>query len=71
MLVGDQRRVRLKALSEGVTSQAAVVEFINRRATANTLSVVDCSLVVKNKKGQWPCETLIARTFGQYHASCS
>lgn len=70
VLVGDHRRVRLTALSEGVICPSAVVRFIASHATANTVLAVDCSLVVKNSKGQRACETLIARTFGKFHASC-
>jgi predicted RNase H-like nuclease len=31
---------------------------------------IDASLVVKNKKGQRPCETEIGQNFAQFHASC-
>jgi predicted RNase H-like nuclease len=70
VLVGDQREVQLKAVSQNVASQRGVRAFLEAHAAENTVLAVDCSLVVNNRKGQRPCETAIARSFGVYHAAC-
>ena len=69
-LTGDAGRVRLDAVSTGVTDQAGIVQFVRDHAAASTVVAIDASLVVKNTTGQRPCETMIAREFGEYHASC-
>ncbi len=48
----------------------AVLDFIGQHSLANTVLAVDCSLIVANTSGQRPCETLVAKAFGRYHASC-
>jgi predicted RNase H-like nuclease len=70
VLTGDERRVRLTAISEHVLSMAGILEFIARHARRDCVVAIDASLVVRNQSGQRPCETLIARTFGRHHASC-
>jgi predicted RNase H-like nuclease len=70
VLVGDTRQVELQAVSDGVESRAGVLEFIGEHAYTNSVLAVDCSLVVRNKTGQRPCETAVAKAFGRYHASC-
>ena len=70
VLSGREDKVRLTAISEGLYSMQGVVEFIAKHATANSVLAVDAPLVVKNKIGQRPCETLISRRFGHCHASC-
>ncbi len=70
VLIGNDQQVRLTAIADGVTSMAGVVEFIASHATLNSVIAVDASLVVRNQTGQRPCETLIAKQFGKYHASC-
>jgi predicted RNase H-like nuclease len=70
VLRGNERRVRLTAISQHVLSMAAVLEFIARHAQPDCVLAIDASLVVRNQSGQRPCETLIAKTFGRHHASC-
>jgi len=70
VLAGYRRGVQLRAVSEDVTSQAEVLEFIRTHASVHTVLAVDCSLVVKNEAGQRPCETAVGSAFGRFHASC-
>lgn len=70
VLAGDERSVRLIGLSEGVTSQSEVIAFVVAHAATNTVLAIDASLVVRNASGQRPCETLVSKTFGRYHAGC-
>ena len=70
VLSGDAQRIRLTAVSDAVTSMAAVVEFCRRHLSPDTVIAIDASLVVNNVAGLRPCERLIARTFGRYQASC-
>jgi predicted RNase H-like nuclease len=70
VLVGDERQVQLRALAEGLVSMAGVVDFIESHSNADSVVAVDAPLVVKNAKGQRPCETLISEAFSQYHAGC-
>lgn len=46
-----------------------VVECILSNATVNTVVAIDAPLIIKNKRGQRPCENLIGKKFGQYEAS--
>jgi predicted RNase H-like nuclease len=70
VLVGDKRQAQLSALAEDLLSMEGVVHFIASHAAANTVVAVDASLVVRNQTGQRPCETLISKQFGRFHASC-
>ena len=70
VLVGDEHRVRLTAVSEGLSSLSGVVDFITRHSADTSVVAVDASLVVVNETGQRPCEREIGQTFGQYGASC-
>lgn len=69
-MVGDVASVCLAALSKDVRSKSGIVDFISNNSHINTVVAIDASLVVNNKEGQRPCETLIGKTFGQYGASC-
>jgi len=44
VLAGYRRGVQLRAVSEDVTSQAEVLEFIRTHASVHTVLAVDCSL---------------------------
>ena len=67
---GDEHRVQLVAKSSDVTSMAGVVDFVASHWSADTVIAIDASLVIKNETGQRPCETLIGKHFGRFHASC-
>jgi len=70
VLVGDERRVRLTAVSEDLSSLSGVVDFITRHSADTSVVAVDASLVMVNETGQRQCEREIEQTFGQYGASC-
>lgn len=70
VLAGNERRVRLIAVSKDATSLASVVDFIHRHSIGTTVVAVDASLVVVNKTGQRRCENAIGKAFGRYGASC-
>lgn len=54
--------------SEGITSTAAVADYVLSHATGNTFVAVDAPLVIVNERGQRPCEQAISRRFGSRHA---
>jgi predicted RNase H-like nuclease len=70
VMEGDAERIVLETVSTGVSTMAGIVDFVRGHAGADTAVAMDASLVVKNETGQRPCETLIGKTFGRYHASC-
>jgi predicted RNase H-like nuclease len=70
VLSGGSEAVRLTSHSRDLWSIAEVVEFIVHHATINTVVAIDASLVVRNAKGQRPCETAIGKVFGRAGASC-
>ncbi len=70
VLIGDERQFELSAVSESIRSMAGLVDFIESHSEEDSVVAVDASLIVKNQTGQRPCETLISKHFGRYHASC-
>lgn len=70
VLAGNERQVRLTAISAGITCRSALLAFVARHATADCVIAIDASLVVRNATGQRPCERLIAQTFARHHAAC-
>ncbi len=70
IMVGDAQQVALEAVSTHIASLAGVVDFVRPHASTDCVIAIDASLVVRNATGQRPCETLIAKTFGRFHASC-
>ena len=65
VLKGTGKDARLAAISSGIRSFQALVEFIETHATVNTVVAIDGPLVVTNHSGQRPCETEMARRFGR------
>jgi predicted RNase H-like nuclease len=70
VLRGDRRGARLTDLTASLVSCPAVVSYIENHATASTFVAIDAPLIIPNKTGQRPCETLIGRHYGARHASC-
>jgi predicted RNase H-like nuclease len=70
VLSGDERGVQLSRLSSDITSMAGVVDFVVSHSMTDSVVAVDASLVVNNSTGQRPCETMISKEFGRYHAGC-
>jgi predicted RNase H-like nuclease len=70
VLEGDAHHVQLRAFAEGLVSMASVVDFVANHSGADSVVAVDAPLVVKNAKGQRPCERLISSEFSRYHAGC-
>lgn len=69
VLEGDQSAVTLREVSSGLSTLVDVEKFIDRNAGPDTVVAVDVPLVIKNRDGQRPCETVIGRRFGVAHAS--
>jgi predicted RNase H-like nuclease len=70
VMVCDGDRVELTCVSKDLNTLDGIVDFVRRNATLDSVIAIDASLVVTNETGQRPCETLIGKTFGKYHASC-
>lgn len=70
VMVGDGDRVELTSVSKNLNTLDGIVDFVRKNATVDSVIAIDASLVVTNETGQRPCETLIGKTFGRYHASC-
>jgi predicted RNase H-like nuclease len=69
LLTGDASKVELTALSNGLTTQAGIAEFLRTNCARDAVLAIDASLIVKNRTGQRPCETEISRVFGVNHAA--
>jgi predicted RNase H-like nuclease len=69
VLQGDSQGVTLVDYSTGIATLQEVVAYILAHATTDTVIAIDAPLVIKNVTGQRPCENLISRRFGRYHAS--
>jgi len=70
VMQGDESRVSLEAVSAGIESMDAIIEYIAEHSSPDTVLAIDASLIVNNQTGQRPCETLVSKAFGAYHASC-
>ena len=70
VLRGDARGEQFAASATGVTSLAAIVEFVQEHASSSTVVAVDAPLIVTNMSGFRECERKIGEEFGSYDASC-
>lgn len=70
VLFGDDRGIQVSRLSCDIISMAGVVNFVVCHSMTDSVVAVDASLVVNNATGQRPCETMISKEFGRYHAGC-
>ncbi len=70
VMVGDADRVELTCISKDLNTLDGIIGFVRRNLSENSVIAIDASLVVTNETGQRPCEKLIGKTFGRYHASC-
>lgn len=69
VLRGGNNGARLFSYSTGLTTLMEVANYVLAHATANTVVAIDAPLIIKNPTGQRPCERLIGKRFGHYHAS--
>jgi len=70
VLRGDRQGARLMDVITSLASCPAVLSYIENHATASTCVAIDAPLIIRNKTGQRPCETLIGKQYGARHASC-
>lgn len=69
VLRGDNNGATLVSCSTNIATLLDVVNYILTNTTANTVVAIDAPLIIKNTVGQRPCENLISKKFGRYHAS--
>jgi predicted RNase H-like nuclease len=69
VLAGDQSGVALRKLSEGLTTLSKVRAFIQLHTQVDSVVAIDAPLIIRNPKGQRPCEKEIGHRFGAAHAS--
>jgi predicted RNase H-like nuclease len=55
--------------STSVSGDDELLEWLVPRSKGDVLIAIDAPLVVRNKTGRRPCDTLISRCFGRHHAS--
>ena len=67
---GDEDGARLVSYSVGITSILSAAHFVAEHATHDTVVAIDAPLIMRNASGQRPCETMVGRRFGRFHASC-
>jgi predicted RNase H-like nuclease len=70
VLRGDRQCARLTDLTASLASCPAVLSYIENHATASTYVAIDAPLIIPNKTGQRPCETLVGKQYSARHASC-
>lgn len=70
VLRGDRQSARLTDLTASLPSCQAVLSYIENHATGSTCVAIDAPLIMPNKTGQRPCESLISEQYGARHASC-
>jgi predicted RNase H-like nuclease len=70
VLKGDRQCARLMDVTASLASCSAVLSYIENHATVSTCVAIDAPLIIPNKTGQRPCETLIGKQYGARHASC-
>jgi len=66
---GSLDGVELTACSNGLATLDGVLEYVIGHTTENTVVAIDAPLIITNRGGQRPCETLIGQQFGARHAS--
>lgn len=69
VLAGGINGASLVAVSDGLATIDAVVDFVAAHATDEAAIAIDAPLIIRNTGGQRPCETEIGRRFGRYKAS--
>jgi predicted RNase H-like nuclease len=55
--------------SDTVTSDRELIEWLTPLSKGDVLIAIDAPLIVRNETGRRPCDQLISRCFGRYHAS--
>jgi predicted RNase H-like nuclease len=65
---GDAEGAKLIEAKQGVKSLDGVVEFIAEHTDSTTVVAIDAPLIIRNRTGQRPCETLVTKKFGAAHA---
>jgi predicted RNase H-like nuclease len=65
---GGSDGVQLVNTKQGVRSLDGVVQFVAEHAGNTTVVAIDAPLIIRNRTGQRPCETLVSRRFGAAHA---
>jgi predicted RNase H-like nuclease len=69
VLRGNRQCARLMDLTSSLASCQAVLSYTEKHATRSTCVAIDAPLIIPNKTGQRPCETLIGKQYGARHAS--
>jgi predicted RNase H-like nuclease len=69
VLRGDRQCARLMDLTSSLASCPAVLSYIENHSSGSTCVAIDAPLIIPNKTGQRPCETLIGKLYGARHAS--
>jgi predicted RNase H-like nuclease len=69
-LQGDRSGVELLAVALPLWTAAAVLQFVQTYGGEKSVVTVDAPLIVTNRTGQRPCETLVGQRYGARDASC-
>jgi predicted RNase H-like nuclease len=69
VLEGDQSGVMVRELSQGLKTLNEVMDFIKLHSKADSVVAIDAPLIIRNEKGQRPCEKEVSKRFGAAHAS--
>lgn len=69
VLRGDNNGATLIPCGTTILKLGGVVNYIQAKATDNTVVAIDAPLIIKNMEGQRPCENLIGKKFGRYGVS--
>jgi predicted RNase H-like nuclease len=55
--------------SDRLSADGEIVDWVARAAPGDAVVAIDAPLIVRNVTGRRPCEQLISRCFGAYHAA--
>jgi predicted RNase H-like nuclease len=69
VLRGSSKGAELVSFSEGIATLDGVVNYVTEHTSPNTVIAIDAPLIIRNKGGQRPCETLIGKKFSARDAS--
>ena len=67
VLIGNRQGARLIKAPASLFSCSSVLTYIENHAMSSTIVAIDAPLVIRNPKGQRPCETLVGITVHVTH----
>jgi predicted RNase H-like nuclease len=70
VLCGDEHGAELECAPVTLCGNSTIVKYVEKLSSDEMVVAIDAPLIIPNRTGQRPCETLVGKRYGAHHASC-